>query len=61
MMLSTKSPRLQQRTQEAYRGKDKEVKKSARNDKRAYVEGLPAEDECAAGSGELYDHQTSLW
>ena len=38
-MLSTKSARLQQQVQEAYKGKDKEVKKSARNEKRSYVEG----------------------
>ena len=52
-MLSTKSARLQQQVQEAYKGKDKEVKKSARNDKRAYVEGLAAEAESAAARGEL--------
>ena len=46
-MLSTKSTKLQQQ------GKDKEVKKSARNDKRAYVEGLAAEAESAAARGEL--------
>ena len=51
-MLSTKSARLQQ-VQEAYKGKDKEVKKSARNDKRAYVEELAAEAESAAARGEL--------
>ena len=32
-MLSSKSARRQQQVQEAYKGKDKEVKKSARNDK----------------------------
>ena len=52
-MLSTKSARLQQQVQEAYKGKDKEVKKSAMNDKRAYVEGLAAEAESAAARGEL--------
>ena len=52
-MLSTKSARLQQQVQEAYKGKDKEVKKSARNDKRSYVEGLAAEAESAAARGEL--------
>ena len=36
-ILSTKSPRLQQQVQKAYKGKDKEVTKSARNDKRSYV------------------------
>ena len=52
-MLSTKSTRLQQQVQKAYKGKDEEVKKSARNDKRAYVEGLAAEAESAAARGEL--------
>ena len=52
-MLSTKSARLQQQVQEAYKGKDKEVKKSARNDKRSYVEGLAADAESAAARGEL--------
>ena len=52
-MLSTKSARLQQQVQEAYKGKDKEVKKSARNDKRSNVEGLAAEAESAAARGEL--------
>ena len=52
-MLSTKSARLQQQVQEAYKGKDKEVKKSARNDKRSYVEGLAAEAESVAARGEL--------
>lgn len=32
-MLSTKSPRFQQQVQEAYKNKDKEVKKIARSDK----------------------------
>ena len=52
-ILSTKSARLQQQVQEAYKGKDKEVKKSARNYKRSYVEGLAAEAESAAARGEL--------
>ena len=52
-MLSTKSARLQQQVQKAYKGKDKEVKKSARNDKRSYVEGLAAEAESAAARGEM--------
>ena len=45
--------RLQQQVQKAYKGKDKEVKKSARNDKRSYVEGLAAEAESAAARGEM--------
>ena len=52
-MLSTKSPRLQQYVHESYKGKGKEVKKSARSDKRSFVEGLAAEAECAAVMGEL--------
>ncbi|KAK2174089.1 hypothetical protein NP493_829g00009 [Ridgeia piscesae] len=39
--------------QEAYKGKDMEVKKSARSDKRSFVEGLATEAECAAARGEL--------
>ena len=50
-MLSTKSPRP--KVQEACKGKDKEVKKSARNDKRSFVEGLVAEAGCSAARGEL--------
>ena len=52
-MLSTKSPRVQQQVQEAYKGKDTEVKKSARRDKRSFVEGLATEVECAAARCEL--------
>ena len=52
-MLSTKSPRLQQHVQKAYKGKDKEVKKSARSDKMSFVEGLAAEAECVAARGVL--------
>ena len=40
-------------TMESYKGKDKEVKKSARRDKRSFVEGLAAETECAAARGGL--------
>ena len=52
-MLSTKSARLQKQVQEAYKGTNKEVKKSARNDKRSYVGRLAAEAESAAARGEL--------
>ena len=52
-MLSTKSPRVQQQVQEAYKSKDKEVKKIAWSDKRSFVEGQAAEAECAAARGEL--------
>ena len=52
-MLSTKAPKLQQQVQEPYKGKDKEVKKSARSEKKSFVEGLAAEAECVAARGEL--------
>ena len=52
-MLSTKSPRLQEQAQEAYKMKNREVKKSARNDKRAFAEELASEAECAAARGEI--------
>ena len=45
-MLSTKSPRLQQQVQDVYKGKDKEVKKRARSEKKSFAEGLAAEAEC---------------
>jgi len=48
-MLSTKSATLQQQVQKAYKGKDKEMEKSAKNDKRSNVEGLAAEaEECCS-------------
>ena len=52
-MLSTKSARLQQQVQEAHKGKDNEVEKSAKNNKRSYVEGLAADAVSAAARGEL--------
>uniref|UniRef100_A0A3B1KAX6 Endonuclease/exonuclease/phosphatase domain-containing protein n=1 Tax=Astyanax mexicanus TaxID=7994 RepID=A0A3B1KAX6_ASTMX len=52
-MLSTKSPRLHEQVQKAYKDKDREVKKSARSDKRAFVEDLAEKAECAAARGEL--------
>ena len=42
-MLNTKSPSLQKLYHPAYRIKDREVKKSAWNDKRAFVTGLAVE------------------
>ncbi|KAL9958972.1 hypothetical protein ACROYT_G036051 [Oculina patagonica] len=51
--LSPKSLRVQQQVQKAYKMKDKEVKKSARNDKRAFAEELAGEAECAAARGEM--------
>ena len=52
-ILSTKSLRLREQAQEAYKIKDKEVKKSARNDKRAFAEELAGEAERAAARGEI--------
>ena len=63
-MPSTKSARLQQQVQEAYKCKDKEMKKSARNDKRSYVKGLAADAESAAARVELstvYKITKRLW
>jgi len=51
--LSTKSPRLQQEAQEVYKNKDKEVKKSAKSDKRSFIKGLAEEAEHAARQGQL--------
>ena len=36
-VLTTRSPRLLEQEEAAYRAKDKEVKKSARQDKRAFI------------------------
>lgn len=54
-MLNTKSVRLQKLAQDAYKDKDKdkEVKKSARNDKRTFVEMLACKAEWAAARGEM--------
>ncbi|KAJ8412732.1 hypothetical protein AAFF_G00116830 [Aldrovandia affinis] len=52
-VLNTKSLRLQKQVQEAYKTKDKEVKKSAKNDKRAFVEMLACNAEGAARRGEM--------
>lgn len=47
-MLSIKSPRLLEWAQSAYREKDRQVKKSAKSDKRAFVEDLADKAEQAA-------------
>ena len=52
-MLSTKSPRLMEQVEQQYKTKDKEVKRSARTDKRRFVEELAQEAEKAAIKGEL--------
>lgn len=52
-MLSAKSPRLKERAKVAYRNKDKEVKRSARKDKRTFVDELAGQAEQAAHRGEM--------
>lgn len=47
-MLNTKSLRPQQEGQEAFNNKDEEVKKSAKNDRGAFVEMLAGKAEWAA-------------
>ena len=54
-LLDSKSPRLKERMATLYRGKDREVKTSARRDKRRYVEKLAEEAERAA---EMKDMKT---
>ncbi len=51
--LSTKSLGVQQQVQKAYKMKDKEVKKSAQNDKRAFGGELAGEAERTAARGEM--------
>ena len=51
-MLSTKSPRILERVQNAYKEEDRQVKKSARKDKRAFEEDLADKAELAAARGE---------
>lgn len=51
-LLGTKSLRLQERAKAAYKDKDKEVKRSARNDKRAHIDNLACEAEQAAVRGD---------
>ena len=46
-VLNTKSPRLKENLQKAYSEKDKEVKRSARKDKRAYIDKLADDAEKA--------------
>ena len=52
-ILNTKSKRIQERLQKEYSSKDKEIKRSARQDKRAYIDKLPEKAETAAQKGEL--------
>ncbi|XP_013384015.1 uncharacterized protein LOC106154262 [Lingula anatina] len=52
-LLDSKSPRLVEQVRAAYKSKDKKVKKSARSDKRAFVEKLASEAEQAAAQGDM--------
>lgn len=52
-LLNTKSTRLQNQVQADCRAKDKEVKKSARQVKRAFIDKMADEAEQAAARGEL--------
>ena len=52
-MISTKSSRLQSQIQEAYRKKNKEVQRSVRRDKRAFVDGLAEQAEGSSINGNL--------
>lgn len=51
-MLSTKSLRLQEQIQQAYKSKNK-VKRSARKDKRSFIEEMANEAERATARGEM--------
>ena len=52
-ILNTKSKRIQERLQKEYSSKDKEIKRSTRQDKRGYVDKLADKAETAAQKGEL--------
>ena len=52
-ILNTKSKGIQDHLQKEYSSKDKEIKRSARQDKRAYVDKLAEKAETAAQKGEL--------
>ena len=52
-LLNAKSPRLTRRAKEECKIKDKEVKRSARRDKRVFVEESANEAETAAAKGDL--------
>ena len=58
-----KSDRIKQKVKDDYRNKDKEVKKSMRNDKRKWIDNLATNAEKAAGNGrmkELYEITRTL-
>ena len=50
-MINTKSIRLQEQLKATYTAKDKEVKRSARRDRRTFVDNLAHEAEQAASHG----------
>ena len=52
-MLNTKSARLEKQLKDSYKAKDKEVKKSARRDKRTHLEEKASQAEQAADRGDL--------
>jgi hypothetical protein len=52
-MINIKSIRLQEQVKTAYTAKDKEVKRSARRDRRTFVDNLAHEAEQAASHGEM--------
>ena len=58
-MLNAKSSKQIERTQQEYKNKDKKVKRSARKDKRNFIENLASEEEEAAEKrefGTVQDH-----
>ena len=52
-LLNTKSSRLQEQVHKAYMSKDKKIKRSARSDKRSYIEEVVDKAEQAATKGEM--------
>jgi hypothetical protein len=52
-LLDTKSPRLKEQVSSQYRETDREVKNSARQDKRQYIEQLAEEAERAAEQNDM--------
>ena len=51
-ILNVKSQRILEQLEGTYSSKDKEVKRSARNDKRNYINSKAAEAEAAVARGE---------
>jgi len=52
-MINIKSIRLQEQVKTAYTAKDNEMKRSARRDRRTFVDNLAHEAEQAASHGEM--------